>query len=104
MGPWGYKQPKLIIPYFPQEDEEGEVNYKIETNDLKLVSNYTGFNFIQVQELEIDEFLYLLREAFIHSKMQTKDGREYLRNAYILTKCNPDRERLRDKFGGGKRG
>lgn len=69
---------------------------------MKLVRDYTGMMFVEIQEIDIDEYLYLQREAFIWNKSQSEKGREYLRNAWMLTQSNPDRGKLREKFGGGR--
>lgn len=45
------------------------------------------------------DYLLLLRDAVIHSLSQTKSGRDYLNNAWILTQTEPDRKALRKKFG-----
>lgn len=66
-----------------------------------LVYEYTGLNFFQIQELNIVDFLYLRREAFINKMLSTEKGREYLDNAYRLEQTKPEREKLREKFGKG---
>ena len=40
----------------------------------------------------------LLRDAFIYKQSQTKEGREYLEECWILEQTEPDREALRDHF------
>jgi hypothetical protein len=60
---------------------------------------------IEVENLDIIEYLSYRRDAFIYKLSQTKDGREYLNNAYRLDQTTPDRKSLRDQFGEeGKRG
>lgn len=66
-----------------------------------LVYEYTGLNFFQIQKLNIVDFLYLRREAFINKMLSTEKGREYLDNAYRLEQTKPEREKLREKFGKG---
>lgn len=65
----------------------------------KLVSEYTGFNFIQIEELDIFEYWAILRDAVIYKYMQTEEGQEYLNRCWMLEQTKPDRERLREKFG-----
>ena len=76
----------------------------IYTREVKTVSEYTGLNFDQVQDLYYDEFLLLLRDSFIYNCQQTEKGREYLENAYLLEQTKPDRKALRENFSkkGGK--
>lgn len=49
--------------------------YKTLTRGEKLVIDYTGLNIWQVQELDLDLYLFFMREAFIHEMNQTKEGR-----------------------------
>lgn len=44
-------------------------------------------------------YLQLRRDAYIHSLQQTKEGREYLENAWRLEQTEPERDKLREKFG-----
>lgn len=64
-----------------------------------MVIRYTGLNLKEIRELDIDEYLYYYREAFIHNMNKTEEGRKYLENAYFYTQTKPDRKRLREKFG-----
>ena len=68
-----------------------------------LVYEYTGLNFFQIQELNIVDFLYLRREAFINKMLGMEKGREYLDNAYRLEQTKPERDKLREKFGNPKK-
>lgn len=51
----------------------------------------------EVEELDMVEFKFYLREAFIYNCSMTEDGIEYLMNAKRLELTDPDREKLRDK-------
>ena len=53
-----------------------------------MVVEYTGLNIREIGEMEMDEYLYYFRDAFIHSMNQTKEGREYLENAFISNRKN----------------
>lgn len=64
-----------------------------------MVVEYTGLNIREIGEMEMDEYLYYFRDAFIHSMNQTKEGREYLENAFYFKQEKPDRARLQEKFG-----
>lgn len=61
--------------------------------------DYTGLNLWEVQELDLDIYLFLVREAFIYKMSQTDNGREYLENCWRMTQTKPERQRLREKFG-----
>lgn len=66
----------------------------------KLVADYTGLNFNEIEQLDYLDYLQYRRDAFIYSRQQTEKGREYLENAWRLTQTEPDKDKLRDKFGG----
>lgn len=66
-----------------------------------MVSKYTGLNMLEVEELDLLDYLLYRRDAFIHHMSQTEKGEEYLKNAYRLEQTKPDREALRNKFGKG---
>jgi hypothetical protein len=65
----------------------------------KLVFDYTGFNFAQIDDLNVFEYWAMLRDAVIYKYMQTKEGQEYLDRCWTLEQTKPDRARLREKFG-----
>lgn len=50
----------------------------------------------KVEELDVVEFKFYLREAFIYNCSMTQEGIEYLTNAKRLETTEPDREKLRD--------
>lgn len=64
-----------------------------------MVARYTGLNILQVEELDFLDFLRYKRDAFIYQMSQTKEGEEYLNNAWRLEQTAPDRKSLREKFG-----
>lgn len=57
--------------------------------------------------MDMDEYLFYLREAYIHYMNETEEGRKYLKECYISEQTKPDRQALRRRFGkkkGGVRG
>jgi len=52
---------------------------------------------MEIQEMEMDTFLFYKREAFIYRMSQTESGRKYLENAWRILQTRPDREALREK-------
>lgn len=64
-----------------------------------MVAKYTGLNMLEVEELDIIDYLSYRRDAFIHKLSQTEQGREYLSNAYRMEQITPDRKSLREQFG-----
>ena len=65
----------------------------------RLVSEYTGLNFLEIEKLNYLTYLTWRRDAFIHKMNQTEKGQEYLDNAWRMEQTEPDREALREKFG-----
>jgi hypothetical protein len=66
-----------------------------------MVSQYTGLNIIEVQNLDYFDYLVLRRDAFIMHCQATEDGKKYLDNAWRISQTAPDRQALRDKYGEG---
>ena len=64
-----------------------------------MVADYTGLNFLQIGSLDIITYYTWLRDAFIASMERTEAGREYLEDAWRTEQTEPDRKRLREKFG-----
>ena len=99
MGKWDPKLKKLLIPYYPKDDGKEKNPYIIETVEYKTVSKYLGIPLFEVEELDIVEYKFYLREAFIYNSSMTEEGLEYLRNAKRLEEVNPEREKLRERYG-----
>lgn len=93
----GQKSPKLVIPYYPNEDDS-KGKYNVETIDDKYVVDYTRLNIFQIEHLNIVEYWQYLRDSYIHQLNQTQDGRDYLQKCWIMTQVKPDRKALREKF------
>lgn len=90
---------KLIIPYYPTDNDSKENPYIIFTIEEKTVANYLGISLFEVLELNILQFKFFLREAFIYNCSQTESGIEYLNNAKRLETTEPERGKLRQKMG-----
>ena len=71
-----------------------------------MVADYTGLNFVQIEELPIDVYMLLMRDAFIYKSERTEEGRKYLENCWRMEQTKPDRQKLRETFGkeGSKNG
>ena len=89
------------MPYYPREDSGQEIPYNLATRPEKLVMDYCRINIYEVQEMEIDVYLFFLREAMIFENSRTDEGREYLRNCWRIEQTRPDRQKLREKYGKG---
>lgn len=53
---------------------------------------------LEVEDLDVIDYLAYRRDAFIHKLSLTEQGREYLANAYRIEQTAPDRKSLRDQF------
>ncbi|WP_242850468.1 hypothetical protein [Clostridium botulinum] len=99
MVKWGKEFPKLKIPYYPSEEDEDKGHYEVNTIEEKIVCEYTGYTFYQLEDLEAFEYWLLLRDAIVYNYTQTEAGREYLENCWRLEQTKPDRKSLREKVG-----
>ena len=89
---------KYQLPYYPYGVSE-KIYFVTYTQSEKYVSDYSGLNFKEIEELPLDAYLMLLHDAYIYYLSKSKEGREYLENAYILMQTKPDRKALRAKYG-----
>ena len=64
------------------------------------MAEYAGISLLQVRELNYIQYLIWRRDAFIHMLSRTEAGKEYLDNAWRMEQTKPDRQKLRNKFGG----
>ena len=71
------------------------------TASEKLVMDYARLSFLEIEQLPIDVYLGLRRDAFIYKLNKTEKGREYLENCWIMEQTNPDKERLKQLFDNG---
>lgn len=84
------------MPYYPKSDVGQK--YKVETIEFKIVIDYAKISYLDVLDLDCYTFWLLLRDAFIYNCQSTKDGQEYLENAWIFEQKRPDRSELRSHF------
>ena len=89
---------KLDVPYYPKKKDGKENPYIIETVEEKTISKYLNIYLFEVDKLDVVEFKFYLREAFIYNYSLTEEGIEYLRNAKILETTHPERNKLRKKM------
>ena len=75
------------------------MHYDVYTRGEKMVADYSGLSFVEIEDLPIDVYLLLLRDAFIYKQEQTEEGRKYLADCWRLEQTEPDRKKLRERFG-----
>ena len=57
---------KLTIPYYPTNNDDSKENpYILSTIEEKTVAHYLGISIFEVLELNVLQFKFFLREAFI---------------------------------------
>lgn len=81
------------------EGSAGRHEYITTTWGRRLVSEYSGLNFLQVGQLDYGTYLLWLRDAYISSLNRTEEGRKYLDDCWRMEQTKPDRAKLRAKFG-----
>ena len=91
-------RPKLNVPYYP-ENGGSKAFFKNSSSDVKIVSDYTGYNFKEVYDLGIFDYWGYLHDAVVWNCGRSDAGKEYLENAYYYQQTEPDRKALKDKFG-----
>lgn len=96
MGSRAVKLKKLRVPYCPgsNDGDDDTVPYEIVTLDYKIIRDYTGLSFNEIDDLLITDALRFLRDAVIYNASRTDSGKEYLRNCYLFEQEKPDYARL----------
>jgi len=101
MAQWCEELKKLKIPYMPGREDEGD-HFEVNTREEKVISEYTGFTFWQLEELDVFTYWLYLHDAVIYNQGLSEEGRQYLEDCWIMEQTKPDREALRSKFKGGE--
>lgn len=78
------------------DDSKGK--YKSQLWQEKLVAEFAHISIFDAEELYIEDFLLILREAVIYNNSQSKSGIDYLEKCWILEQTKPERDKLREKF------
>lgn len=63
------------------------------------MADYLNISLYDVEDMDYYDYLLIRRDAIITKLRQTEKGQEYLDNAYRLTLTEPDRDKLRARFG-----
>lgn len=82
-------------------ESAGRHDYINATWGRRLVSEYSGLNFLQVGQLDYGVYLLWLRDAYIDGLNRTEEGRQYLDDCWRMEQTKPDRGKLRANFGKG---
>lgn len=65
------------------------------------MAEYACIPLTQVYELDVFSFWTLLHDAVVYNNSQTKEGRQWLHNAWRLTRVAPEDSKLKQKYGRG---
>lgn len=63
-----------------------------------MVQEYTGIDFLRIDNISIFDFWRYLHDAVIWNCNQTEEGRKYLERAYNFQQKKPDIEGLKSLF------
>ena len=66
-----------------------------------MASDYSKISFLEIDELNVFEFWALVHDGYIYNLMQTQEGQKYLEDCWRLNQKNPERSKLKRKFGKG---
>lgn len=83
------------MPYYPPE-KESKAFFESTSQEEKIVSEYTGIDFLELEDLEMFDYWRYLHDAIVWNCNQTEEGREYLENAYYYKQDKPDRDGLKE--------
>lgn len=61
-----------------------------------------NISFYDIDDMNVVEYKYYLREAFIYNCSLTEQGIEFLCNAKRLETTEPERDKLREKMNSDK--
>ncbi len=81
------------MPYYPYQ-EKSRNNFIVNTEDIKLASDYTAMPFPEIWKLDIFEFWGYLHDAVVWECSRSENGREFLDSAFCIMQSEPDREAL----------
>lgn len=78
-------------------DSTGGHQYTTNSWWRRLVSQYTGLNFLEISQLDYMQYLVWRRDAYINWLSQSEAGQAYLDNAWRMEQTKSDRAALRRK-------
>jgi len=87
---------KLTVPDCPSSESSGGSGYSfpVMTYDEKIIRDYCGLSFSEMDSLVVFGYWRLLRDAVVFELKKTPGGREMLEAAYCFEQTEPDREAL----------
>jgi len=93
--------PNLNVPYYPEKGES-KAYFRCVSGFKKIAADYSGCSIREVYDMDVFEYWSILHDAVVWNNSGTKEGREYLENAYMYMQERPDRKTARKLLGGKK--
>lgn len=89
----------LNIPHFSKTEDPENTGYTlpIMTFEEKIIRDYSGLSFREMESMNVFEFWQLLRDAVLCELKKTPGGREMMEEAYCFEQTEPDREALTER-------
>ena len=89
----------LNIPHFSGKEDSENTGYTLPvmTFEEKIIRDYTGFSFREMESLNVFEYWQYLRDAILCELKKTPGGREMMEEAYCFEQTEPDREALSER-------
>lgn len=86
----------LNIPHFSSKSDSEDTGYSlpIMTFEEKIIRDYSGLSFREIDSLNVFEYWQYLRDAILCELKKTPGGREMMEEAYCFEQTEPDREAL----------
>lgn len=97
LGAWARKKRKE--PYYKPpaiKQEKKETYYIADTQELKIVADYTNSSFGDLESLGILRFWRYYRDAVIWNCSGSEAGREKLKEAWLSVQTKPDRAAINE--------
>lgn len=85
------------MPYYPPE-KESKAFFRNTTQGEKIVQEYTGIDFLRLEDIGIFVYWRFLHDAIIWNHSLDPEDK-YLENAYNYQQEKPDRAGLRELMG-----
>lgn len=90
--------PDLKMPYYPEKSDYIR-HFSCNTQDIKMVADYSNMGFTEVLALDIFTYWSWLHDSVVWDCEKSEDGRNYLEKAWAGSQKEPDREAIRAIFG-----
>lgn len=91
------------IPHY-NDGEQNETHYKCNSQEIKIVADYTHHSFYEILDMAVFDFWGYLHDAIVWDLSKSQSGRDYLEKCWTHSQTEPDRAALRERYGGARHG